>query len=263
MFGVGQLIDNGIGINKALGGTGIAFQSGKSINYLNPASYIGILPNAFVVELGAFGTYNKSENTHVKQTAIEGGVSYVSANLFITNEWALSAGILPFSSVDYEINSTDHVEGEPTSFEKTFTGTGGLSKVYLGNSFRLYEGLSAGFNASYVFGSVTQKESALSSSSLSGYELVNECAANGFYLEYGLQYSIKNNDWLYTVGCTYSADKKLQTTDDLVITHGGTTDTLEEEQQSEIAIPQRIGFGVSAKYGNTVRIGLDYEWGNW
>jgi len=43
MFGVGQIIDNSFGVNKSLGGTGIAFQSGREINYINPASYIGIV----------------------------------------------------------------------------------------------------------------------------------------------------------------------------------------------------------------------------
>ena len=62
MFGVGQIIDNSFGINKSLGGTGIAFQSGSSVNYLNPASYLGIPPNSFILEIGVYGIYNKSEN---------------------------------------------------------------------------------------------------------------------------------------------------------------------------------------------------------
>ncbi|MFA6540455.1 MAG: hypothetical protein WCT99_02545 [Bacteroidota bacterium] len=262
MFGVGQLFDNGVGINKSLGGTGIAFQSGRSMNYLNPASYLGILPNSFVIELGAFGSYNKSENARVRQTVFDGNVNYFSASLFITNEWALSAGVIPFSSVEYEISSSDQIEGELSTYKKTFTGRGGLNKMYLGNSFKVYEGLSAGFNASYIFGPLTQKEAALQSGSFSGYELVNERTAAGFYLDYGLQYSMKNNEWLYTAGLTFGSDKKLHTTNDLVLTYGENTDTL-EQQQSEITIPRRIGLGLSAKQGNNFRIGVDYEWGNW
>ncbi len=263
MFGVGQLFDNSVGINKSLGGTGIAFQSGRSINYLNPASYLGILPNSFVIELGVFGSYNVSENSRIKQTLGDVKVSYFSANLFIANEWALSAGIIPFSLVDYEINSRDQIEGELTSFDKSFTGTGGLNKLYLGNSFKVYEGLTAGFNASYIFGPVTQKESALQSGSFSGYEIINEHTAGGFYLDYGLQYSIKDNGWLYTAGFTYGDNSNLHTTDSLFISYGESTNTLEQELQSEIAIPRRIGLGLSAKQGNKFRIGLDYEWGNW
>ena len=32
MFGVGQLADNNYGVNKSLGGTGIAFKSGNAMN---------------------------------------------------------------------------------------------------------------------------------------------------------------------------------------------------------------------------------------
>ena len=45
------------------------------------------------------------------------------------------------------MNSNDEIEGEFTSFEKNFKGTGGLSRVYLGNSFKIYKGLAVGFNA--------------------------------------------------------------------------------------------------------------------
>lgn len=34
MFGLGQMIDKNYGVNRALGGTGIAFQSGNTINIL-------------------------------------------------------------------------------------------------------------------------------------------------------------------------------------------------------------------------------------
>jgi len=135
MFGIGQLFDNGIGINKSLGGTGIAFQSGKSINYINPSSYLRILPNSFIIELGVSGIYSKSEDTHLSLTNSDIKFNYFSANLYTASWWALSAGIIPFSSIDYNIISKDEIEGEPISFEKYFTGTGGLSRIYFGNSF--------------------------------------------------------------------------------------------------------------------------------
>ena len=47
MYGVGLTIDNNFGVNRAMGGTGIAFQSGRSVNYSNPASYLGIFPNSW------------------------------------------------------------------------------------------------------------------------------------------------------------------------------------------------------------------------
>ena len=264
MFGVGQIIDNSFGINKSLGGTGIAFQSaGRSINYLNPASYIGILPNSFNMELGAYGILNRSENGYTSQTNGDINFSYCSLSLYVTNWWAAIFGIVPFSSVDYEINSNDEIEGEFTSFEKNFKGTGGLSRVYLGNSFKIYKGLAIGFDASFIFGPFTQTETAVSTDSFTGYELKNQRTAYSFYLDYGLQYSIRNSDWLYSVGLIYGADKKLNTIDKLEFTYNETTSSLEQDEQLDIKIPQKLGLGLSVKKGNNFRAGFDYEWKNW
>ena len=263
MFGVGQLIGKDFGVNKALGGTGIAFQSGRSINYSNPASYLGVFPNSFNMELGIYGVYNKSKNKSTSQTDADINFSYFSANFNVTKWWASSLGIIPFSYVDYKINSTDEIGGELTTYEKTFSGSGRLNQIYLGNSFEIYDGLTVGFNASYVFGLITQTETAIENSSLAEYEIKNERSAHNFYLDYGLQYSLNYNDWKYTVGLIYASGKKLNTSDDLTFTYSGTTDTLEHDKPKAIQIPQKLGIGISLNNNNNFRAGFDYQWQDW
>ncbi|MBN1398925.1 MAG: hypothetical protein JXA06_12905 [Bacteroidetes bacterium] len=263
MYGVGWLLDNSVGINKSLGGTGIAFQSGRSINYLNPASYLGIPPSSIVLEFGTFGIYNKSANKFLSFTNGNINFSYFTVNLYLSNRWALSAGVVPFSFVDYGITSKDEIEGELTSFEKEYTGTGGLSRIYLGNSFGIYKGLSAGFNASYIVGSIIQTETALESNIFSGYEFKNEGTASSFYLDYGLQYIINDDNWSYTVGLIYGSKNKFNTTNDVTITYNDVTDSLKQAGKYDLTIPRKIGVGLSVKRGDNIRAGLDYEYGNW
>ncbi|MCI0446681.1 hypothetical protein L0152_26200, partial [bacterium] len=263
MFGVGQIAENGFGINRLLGGAGIAFQSSRTINYLNPASYLGILPNSFVMEVGAYGIYNRSKSKTVSQTDGDINLSYFSASLYIKRWWTTSVGIVPFSSVDYEITSIDEVAGEPISFEKNFKGTGGLNRVYWGNSFKIYKGLAVGFNASYIFGPITQTETAASNDGFTGYELKNERTVTGSYSDFGLQYSIDNDDWFYTIGLIYGASKKLGAMDNLEFTYNGITSSLEQDEQSRLSIPKKFGVGVSVKKSTDWRIGFDYEWKNW
>jgi len=215
------------------------------------------------MELGAYGIYNRSESRTTSQTDGNINVSHVSASLFVKNGWAFCFGIVPFSSVNYEINSSDEIGGEATSFEKNFKGTGGLSRIYLGNSFKIYNGLSVGFNASYILGPITQTETASSNDSFTGYELKNQRTAHSFYSDYGLQYFIGNNDWLYTIGLIYGASKKLDTTDDLEFTYDGETSSLEPDEQLDIRIPQKLGLGISVKRSSNFRAGFDYEWNNW
>ena len=215
------------------------------------------------MELGAYGIYNRSKNANTSQADGDINVSYVAASLYLKNWWALCFGIVPFSSVDYEVNSSDEIGGELISYEKNFTGTGGLSRVYLGNSFKLYKGLALGFNASYIFGPITQTETAASNESFAGYELKNRRTAYSFYLDYGVQYSIRNSDWLYTIGLIYGASTKLNSIDDLEFTYDGITSSLEQDEQLDMKIPQKYGVGISVKKDNKFRAGFDYEWKNW
>lgn len=269
MFGVGQLNDNNYGINKSLGGTGIAFQSGRSINNVNPASYLGFR-DSYVMEVGVAGIFYKSENNYASQTGGDVTLSYFSASLYFTNWWASSFGFAPFSSVDYEINSSDEVGGELTTFDKTYKGSGGLNRIYWGSSFKIFDGLSMGFNTSYIVGTISQTETAESNGSFAGYELKSERSAHSLYFDYGLQYSIgedKQNkagqDWVYTFGLIYGAGKKLNTKDNLWFTYNGTTTSLDTKDQPAIKIPQKVGVGIAVQKGNNFRAGLDYEWSEW
>jgi len=65
MFGVGRTVDYNFGINKSFGGTGIAFQTGRALNFANPAAYLGILPNSMIVESGAYGIWSQSASKKI------------------------------------------------------------------------------------------------------------------------------------------------------------------------------------------------------
>lgn len=263
MFGVGQIIDHSYGINKSLGGTGIAFQSGKSINYLNPASYFGLPNSSFTMEIGMYGIYNTSRNSNVSQTSKNINVSYFSVGLYFSKWWVFSAGIVPFSSMEYKINSKAGIEGETTTFEKSYTGSGGLNRLYFGNSFKIIDEFSVGFNASYIFGPITQSEQAISNNNFTGYEIKKERSTSTFYLDYGLQYSLRDSNWLYTIGLVYAGSKKLNTTDEYEFIYNETTTSLEGFEDPVLKIPQKLGVGISVKKKENFRAGFDYKWENW
>lgn len=264
MFGVGQISDYSYGINQSLGGTGIAFQSDKWINYANPASYLGLSPSSYNLELGVYGIFSQAENATTRQNAGNGNFSYCSWSFSFTNRWAAILGIVPYSSVDYQITSADQIEGELISFEKQYTGSGGLSKVYVGNSFGITKGLAIGMNTAFILGHIEQRETALSEDSFSGYQLQNTRSAHSFHMDFGLQYSVFKNDWKYTLGAIYIPGKKLSTTDEIEFTYDDETTILEQDQQlASLRIPEKRGFGLAVKKGNTFKAGMDYEWQNW
>ncbi len=262
IFGVGELVDNNLGMNRSLAGTGIAFKSDRSINYLNPASYLGIPANSLILELGLYGFQSNSQQKNLHQIHRDINVSYTSVSLYLADRWALSLGILPFSRVNYEIKSTDIIGNELTSYEKTYTGTGGLSRIYIGNSFRVFDDLAAGFDLSYIGGTVTETESASGNNSLADYALENKLSLRTAYLDYGLQYSVPDHDWQYTFGVVYGASIQTYVSNEAQLTSGDSTTSLQQSDSPILKIPQKLGIGIAAR-SPSFRVGVDYEWEDW
>jgi hypothetical protein len=263
MAGVGRIYDDGCGINRAMGGTGIAFQSGNSLNTLNPASALGIPCNAFHIELGACGINERSTKGTTTQTASDFNFSYFSAGLYLKKWWTLTFGIRPFSSMDYEVHTRAGIGGDQTQVEKKIRGTGGLNRVVLGQSFGRTPGIAVGFNASYVFGPMTETETVDSSGAFSGYQIKNERTARTFYADYGVQLSARTGGWIHTIGVTAGAHRRIRTNDVRTLSYGGESAALEPDEDSILGVPAKLGFGVSTRKGDRFRAGFDYERQNW
>ena len=264
MFGVGQLTDNNFGTNRAFGGTGIAFKSERSINYANPASYLGVPANSYVMEAGLYALYSRSKSKNISESSKDIKFSYFSLNLYCADWWALSFGVVPFSSVDYQINTEDQINGEITKYDRNYEGSGGLNKLYFGNSFKIYKGLSAGFNTSYIVGNITQTETGAQNSDFAGYKFVKKRTASSLYLDYGMQYTYNHNNWSYTLGGIYSAKTELNTDDKMELTYDGIVTELDDDEvRDDIELPQKVGVGFAVKKGNRFRAGIDYQWSDW
>jgi hypothetical protein len=262
VFGIGELVDNDLGMNRSLAGTGIAFKSDKSINYLNPASYLGIPENSLIWELGLYGFQSNSQQKNLHQTRRDFNVSYTSVSLYLADRWALSLGVLPFSHVSYEIKSTDIIGSELTSYEKTYAGSGGLSRIYVGNSFRMFGGLAVGFDLSYIGGTVTETESTSGNNNLADYTLTNKLTISAGYLDYGLQYFVPDRDWQYAFGVVYGAGIQTNVSNEVQLTSGDSTASLQQNDSPILRIPRKFGIGISARSPN-FRAGVDYEWEDW
>jgi hypothetical protein len=183
-------------------------------------------------------------------------------SLYLADRWALSFGILPFSRVNYEIKSTGIIGSELTSYEKTYVGSGGLSRICVGNSLRVFDDLAVGFDISYIGGTVTETESASGNNSLADYALENKLTLRTAYLDYGLQYSVPDHDWQYTFGVVYGASIQTYVSNEAQLTSGDSTTSLQQSDNPILKIPQKFGIGIAAR-SSSFRAGVDYEWEDW
>jgi hypothetical protein len=262
IFGAGQVEDNGFGVSRAMGGTGIGLKSTNSLNNINPASYGGIDSLSFLFEVGVFAGYTRSESRKEIQHQFDGNMRYLALGCRVTRWWASSLGIVPFSTVGYTIKSTGNIEGELTPYTKTYTGEGGLNQFYFSNAFSPIKNLSLGLNLAYVFGSITQNESMSTDGAFKGYLISKTQYVHNINLDYGIQYTLNAGKWGYTLGLTYGAKRNLKSSTDYYLAYANDTIELEGES-NDFVIPAKYGIGLGVEKGRKFRAGLDYERRDW
>jgi hypothetical protein len=261
IFAAGQIEPGGSGSNHALGGTGIAFKSNLSLNNINPASYGGIDSLSFLFDIGVFGKYSVFKSKTTEQSKFESNISYIAMGFRINKWWSASLGVSPYSSVGYNIKTKKEMEGEPSYYFKTFTGSGGINQFYLGNAFKLFKNFSFGLNLSYLMGTIEQNESVKNGEDLL-YTITKSTHVHNLYADYGLQYTFSKKDWKYTAGIIYGNKKTLNTISGIQVIYSGDTADLGNIDQQYL-IPRKYGIGFAIEKNNQIKTGIDYERRDW
>jgi hypothetical protein len=257
IFGMGSIEENSIGESKAMGGTGIAFLSNHSLNFLNPASYDGLDSLVTIFELGFFGKYTSFSTSKKSQVLFDANIKYAAMGFRITPRWATSFGITSYSTIGYNINVLSPVEGSLLTYNKTFSGEGGVNQLYFGNSYKITRNFIFGINAVYLFGTIKHSES----SETFNYSIQNLTYLSNFNLNYGLNYQFANNRWKYNIGLIYNNGKTLTTKNVSTVITGYETEII-KSHINEFKIPKTVGMGLA--FGKDFfRGGIDYEMKIW
>ena len=168
-LGLGDLSDQFFFAQASMGGLSAAFHDPFHMNIANPASYSRLREAAF--EIGLFaenGRLNDATGQNSTLSTWNGNLSYLSLGFPLRNRlnevldqkknkvrWGMNLSLLPFSNVDYNIETqTDQVFADTlTSVDFNFEGKGGTYKVMWGNSLS-YKDFSVGLNLGYFFGKI-------------------------------------------------------------------------------------------------------------
>lgn len=155
-IGLGEFNANTGGVRQmGMGGTGLAAPNAINVNELNPALLYYTSRTTF--EAGYTGQYKTVKNASASSRSGNGTLGYLALAVPLASRWAAAVGLKPLSAVDYESNILQDVAGEAGSRSlKQYKGTGGVSEAYVGQGVRLAKGLTVGFTASYLFGTVDE-----------------------------------------------------------------------------------------------------------
>jgi hypothetical protein len=261
-YGYGRLSDHSFGAGRSMGGTGIGLRSPKQINPMNPASYSSMDTMTFLFDLGASAQMSWFSDETNKQHDMNGNVDYMAMQFPLHKQVAMSAGLLPFSSVGYQFYNVDVSDG--LTYTETFTGTGGISQLYAGLSVDIWKKrLAVGANLNYLFGTTTH--SALTSytssnpTSIGDYKILK---INDIYFDFGLQYThpINKSDKL-VAGLIYSPKNKLHNENIHVIS---SMETVADTTKNNLfELPGEYGLGFTYFRENKFIIAADISYQEW
>ena len=262
-----------------MGGVSIGSRSNTSINTVNPASYSSVDSMTFMFDLGSSALMSRFSDNNGGKNTFNANLEYITMQFPVGKGLGFSAGLLPYSFAGYNFYSNDTtylkylntgVQRQDTiPFTRSFLGTGGFSQVYMGLSAKLFNHLSLGINAYYMYGTITNYRD-LTFNATSGYTSTTEAntiKANNFRFRFGAQYfNTFANKHDVTIGLIYEPKIKLNGGFSQVTT-GVLNDTIDASHPNYTAygfeLPSFYGIGLNYSFDKKLTVGIDYSLQQW
>jgi len=285
-YGIGEIDRGGFGMNRAMGNLSTGLRKPNQINFLNPASISAQDTMSFIFDVGVSGTTKKLSTNSLNSEYQNFYFDHLAISFPIQKWWFTSIGIVPYSRVGYNIETSELVpELDTINAINNFYGNGGINQVFLSNSFKITKKLSAGINLSYLFGSL-EKYQVLSFDNPQSYSTIDieEISLRKFAYDLGLQYSgTISEKYFYTLGLAYSSKVKFnanKTTStfmaenfiyfdinilDYLAIKTYYTDTITSSAVSNynIEIPAKLSIGFTTGIKDKLSLGFDFSMQDW
>ena len=181
-YGLGLSNFKGSIENQAMGGISIL---GDSIhtNFRNPAGYGALKLTNFTIA-GSHREINLETNTESGSNTST-TIDYLSLAFPVSRKIGVGFGLVPETSVDYEI-----IDGDDTSLSR-YKGKGGVNRAFLAAGIELFKGFRVGAEGSYNFGNIRN-------------EIIQA--------DVDQQYSVREIDRSDIAGFTYNLGAQFETT---------------------------------------------------
>lgn len=268
-FGYGEISDATATELRGMGGVSLGNRSQNTINSVNPASYTSVDSLTFMFDIGAGMRYSHFSDLNNSKNTLNANLEYITMRFPLAKWLGFSAGLQPYSLVGYNFSQSDSLNIPRNSpaenpykvgYQQTFSGAGGMSQLYGGLSASLFNHVSVGVNAYYLFGDASHYRT-LTFGATSGFGsslYTNQIKASDFKFRYGLQlYNTFADKHDVTLGLIYEAKDKL---------NGEFTSTLNGDTIKNIKgfeLPQTLGVGLAYTLDKKLTIGVDYTRQNW
>lgn len=275
-YGYGRLGERMTAGARAMGGLGAGLRDPNIVSPANPASYTAVDSLTFIMDLAVSlrGSY-LSEGSK-KDSRVLGNLDYATILFPVSKHLAVSAGIMPFSTVGYRFGNTEKLQGDNSGslYQRAYSGEGSYNDLYLGVGGRIGN-FSLGVNASYLFGYTTRQHQVIYSSGSNAINPVDRSQLHlkGFRFDFGAQY-----EWMLDAkrgkslvfGATFAPEMGLRSESVLLQyqynTQTGRSTLLRADTLSSGAqhiSPMSLSGGLTYRYKDVFTVGADISYMKW
>jgi hypothetical protein len=268
-YGYGDLSNREFANSKAMGGIAYGLRSNSHINPLNPASYTAIDSLTFLFEGGVSLQNDNIGDGDLKMNVKNSSLDYIAMQFRAHKGVGITLGMLPFSSVGYNVYTTYSSTSTSPAYTKQMAGDGGLHQAFGGIGISPVKNLSVGANFSLMWGDISRSlsmvypsyTSSSGSTTTPSYIEATSVTMRGFKMDFGLQYTQKlSKKNSVTVGAVY-APKMTLNSDATASTSASVTTS--KDTIATFGLPQSYGVGLTYNFDNRLTVGFDYSFEEW
>lgn len=260
-YGLGDVNDNVPNAYRAMGSVGIGMRNRKVICPSQPASITACDSLTFMFDLAADVMWTRYGDDAGKKNKANGNLEYITLQFPIYKRWiGFSAGLMPYSSVGYDIVIRDSIKSD-YHYNSTFFGNGGISEVYAGLSFNLFDWVAVGANFYYMFGDVTNSRSVIfDEAEVNAVIQASETSVSSVRFREGLQFFHTFGKHSFVLGGIFENKRTLRS--DYTVAESTQLDTV-WTAENIAQVPMMFGVGASYTWDNRLTIGFDYSRQYW
>jgi hypothetical protein len=253
-----------------MGQLGVSVADVDFINSLNPAGWYLLSKTRIEFGINYNGLFISNDN--LKRYSGEAELSGFTFAFPISTDYGISAavGFIPFSNVSYlSVQNFEFPESPSDNYKLTYEGTGGLSKIFIGTSYKFPFNTIVGATLDYYFGSINYNSKIeFSNTSSFNAEYIKTYRPKGLGTTAGFitpdLSSIFNSSAITDFRFGGSLNYFFNLNADTLLTSNSVllTDTI-AFAETEIEIPPRINLGASLVLNNEYLLSLDYSFQFW
>jgi long-subunit fatty acid transport protein len=273
-YGYGRLGSMGNTVTRSMGDVGIAIRSNQYTILANPASLTAIDTLTMIFSVGLDAQYGMFSENGANSSKWDAGFSYMSFQMPLWRNFAMSLSFTPYSMVGYYYGTSDSVaihsatiRHDTLTYSSQHQGLGGVNNFMLGLGWRAFHNkhvdLNVGANAGWLFGTIEHDGSLSTSSQATSTHLSYEASVRGLLLQFGAHYTqrfLANHS--ITIGATFSPRLNLSV-DTETLKYSADTISRNERYRSAVKLPMKWGVGVSYNIARKLTVTAEYEKTMW